>query len=198
MDKIQIGILGSTKGTTMMAIIAAISAKVIDARITVVISNKKNSIILERARINNIPDIYISGRGIDREYYDKQISEILIKYKVDIVLCIGWMRIFSPWFCRQWDRQLLNVHSSLLLKYAGAMDLNVHEMVLKNKETETGCTIHFIDETVDGGEILIQKICQITKNETTTSLKEKVQKLEGDAFIEILSNRVKYLHKSLK
>jgi phosphoribosylglycinamide formyltransferase-1 len=78
------------------------------------------------------------------------------------------------------------VHPSLLPKYAGGMDTNVHEGVLKNGDTETGCTIHFVTDEVDGGPILIQKKCNVEPGETVDTLKIKVQKLEGTAFIEAI------------
>jgi phosphoribosylglycinamide formyltransferase-1 len=96
------------------------------------------------------------------------------------------MRILSAEFCREWRDRLLNVHPSLLPKYAGGMDTNVHKDVLNNGETETGCTIHFVTDEVDGGPILIQKKCNVEPNETVETLKTKVQKLEGEAFIEAI------------
>lgn len=96
------------------------------------------------------------------------------------------MRILSSKFCKEWNGRILNVHPSLLPKYAGGMDTNVHEEVIKNGDLETGCTIHFVTEAVDSGPILIQKKCSVDKNETPDSLKTKVQALEGDAFIEAI------------
>ena len=82
--------------------------------------------------------------------------------------------------------RILNVHPSLLPKYAGGMDTNVHEDVLKNGDVETGCTIHFVTDEVDGGPILIQKKCNIEAHDTVETLKNKVQKLEGEAFVEAI------------
>jgi len=100
------------------------------------------------------------------------------------------MRILSAEFCQEWRDKLLNVHPSLLPKYAGGMDTNVHEEVLKNGEIETGCTIHFVTDEVDGGPILVQKKCNVDSDETVDTLKTKVQQLEGRAFIEA----IKLLH----
>ena len=88
---------------------------------------------------------------------------------------------------KQWKQRCLNVHPSLLPKYSGGMDLSVHEEVLKNKETETGCTIHFVTDELDSGPIIIQKKCIIENDDTPEKLKIKVQKLEGDAYIEALT-----------
>ena len=103
-----------------------------------------------------------------------------------LVFLVGFMRILSAEFCREWRDKLLNVHPSLLPKYAGGMDTNVHKEVLKNGETETGCTIHFVTNEVDGGPILIQKKCNIDSHDTVDTLKTKVQQLEGEAFIEAI------------
>ena len=96
------------------------------------------------------------------------------------------MRILSAEFCQAWRDRVLNVHPSLLPKYAGGMDMNVHEEVLKNGDHETGCTIHLVTETVDGGPILVQKRCVVETGETIATLKSKVQALEGRAFIEAI------------
>ena len=96
------------------------------------------------------------------------------------------MRILSAEFCRKWQDRILNVHPSLLPKYAGGVDTNVHEEVLRNGDMETGCTIHFVTEEVDSGPILIQKKCAVAREDTVESLKTKVQQLEGMAFIEAI------------
>jgi len=185
-NKIKLGILGSTNGTDLQAIIDAISSGDLKAEVSIVLSNRKNAYILERAENHHVPAFYISHRGKTREEFDSEMTAILKNYNVDLVLLIGFMRILSPSFCKEWRDKLLNVHPSLLPKYAGGMDTNVHEEVLKNGETETGCTIHFVTDEVDGGPILIQKKCFVDSNDTAELLKTKVQKLEGEAFIEAI------------
>ena len=184
---IKLGVLGSTKGTDLQAIIDAIDNDKLRASVEIVISNFSNAYILERATNSNIPNHFISHLGKNRETFDGEISALLKKYKVELVLLVGFMRILSSEFCKEWKMRILNVHPSLLPKYAGEMDTNVHEEVIKNGDTETGCTIHYVTETIDGGPILIQKKCSVDKNETTHSLKGKVQKLEGTAFIEAIN-----------
>ena len=183
---IKLGVLGSTQGTDLQAIIDSIDLKKLDATVEVVISNSSNAYILERATKHNIPNFFISHLNKEREQFDAQISTMLKKYKVDLVLLIGFMRILSATFCREWKGHILNVHPSLLPKYAGGMDTNVHEEVIKNRDMETGCTIHFVTEAVDGGPILIQKKCSVDTNDTPDSLKKKVQVLEGEAFIDAI------------
>ena len=183
---IRLGILGSTNGTDLQAILDAIKTKQLKASVSVIISNKKNAFILDRGKKNNIPSFYISHKNMEREKFDNNITTILEKHKVDLILLIGFMRILSKSFCKKWNEKILNVHPSLLPKYAGGMDTNVHEEVLKNKDRTTGCTIHFVTNEVDGGPIFIQKECTVAPNDTIESLKTKVQKLEGDAFLEAI------------
>ncbi len=183
---IKLGVLGSTKGTDLQAIINSIDENKLDATVEVVISNSSNAYILERAVSHNIPNFFISHLNKTRERFDNEISAILKKHEIDLILLIGFMRILSSTFCREWERRILNVHPSLLPKYAGGMDTNVHEEVIRNGDMETGCTIHFVTETVDSGPILIQKKCFVDKKDTPNSLKKKVQVLEGKAFIEAI------------
>jgi phosphoribosylglycinamide formyltransferase-1 len=182
----KLGVLGSTRGTDLQSIIDAIKQNTLDASVEIVISNLSNTYILERATNHNIPNHFISHLGKNRETFDGEISALLKKNKVELVLLVGFMRILSSEFCKEWKMRILNVHPSLLPKYAGGMDTNVHEEVIKNGESETGCTIHFVTEAVDGGPILIQKKCSVDKSDTPDSLKKKVQELERIAFIEAI------------
>ncbi|MDC1037587.1 phosphoribosylglycinamide formyltransferase [Candidatus Marinimicrobia bacterium] len=183
-NKIKLGIIGSTKGSDLQSIFDAIASDDLNAKVSVVLSNQKKAYILERSEMHNVPAVFISYKNKSREEFDFEMTTILKDHKVDLVLLIGFMRILSAEFCREWRDKLLNVHPSLLPKYAGGMDTSVHEEVLKNGETETGCTIHFVTDEVDGGPILIQKKCNVDPDDTVDSLKTKVQKLEGKAFVE--------------
>jgi len=183
---IRLGVLGSTKGTDLQAILDAIQNHALDAEVVVVVSNRKKSFILERARNYKIPDVFVSQKGKTRDEFDREITAILLQHGADLVLLIGFMRILSAEFCRKWHDRILNVHPSLLPKYAGGMDNNVHEEVLRNGDVESGCTIHFVTEEVDAGPILIQKKCTVAEKDTVESLKTKVQQLEGAAFIEAI------------
>ena len=183
---IRLGVLGSTRGTDLEAILSAINNKKLAAEVSVVISNREKAYILTRAKNHKVPSFFISHKDKSRKEFDRNVTTILKQYNVELVLLIGFMRILSAEFCQAWRDRVLNVHPSLLPKYAGGMDMNVHEEVLKNGDHETGCTIHLITETVDGGPILVQKRCTVATDETIATLKSKVQALEGGAFIEAI------------
>jgi len=186
MNTLKLGILGSTNGTDLQAILDSISEGELNAEVSVVLSNRKNAYILERAKNYNVPAFFLSHKEKSREKFDAEMTAILKEHAVDLVLLIGFMRILSAKFCQEWQDRLLNVHPSLLPKYAGGMDTNVHQDVIINGDTETGCTIHFVTDEVDEGPILIQKKCNVEPDETVDTLKTKVQKLEGMAFIEAI------------
>ncbi len=184
---LNIAVLGSTRGTDLQAIIDAIeSGKLKGVKISVVISNKKDAYILERARKHNLKAVFIEAKDKTREEFDREVMKILNDEKIDLVLLIGYMRFISNEFVDKWRNKIINVHPSLLPKFAGGIDKNVHKTVLDAKEKESGMTIHFVDEGVDSGPIILQKKCYIEPDETVDSLKEKVQKLEGKGFIEVL------------
>ena len=183
---IRLGVLGSTNGTDLQAILDAISGRKLIANVAVLISNRANAYILERARNHNVPAFFISHKKKTRKEFDAEMTAVLKKHNVDLVLLIGFMRILSVEFCREWQDRILNVHPSLLPKYTGGMDTNVHAEVLENGDKETGCTIHFVTEELDAGSILVQKSCRVEIDETVQSLKAKVQALEGVAFIDAI------------
>ncbi|AWT60447.1 MAG: Phosphoribosylglycinamide formyltransferase [Candidatus Moanabacter tarae] len=182
----RLGILGSTKGTDLQAIIGAIEQGRLDASVAVVISNKRDAYILERARKHDILTIYVEGKERSRKNFDDEVSTILKQNCVDLVLLIGYMRILSPSFIDSWNNRVLNVHPSLLPEFGGSMDLDVHSEVLKSGVEVTGCTVHIATKEIDAGPIIVQKCCTIADGETSESLKVKVQALEGEALIEAI------------
>ena len=183
---IKLGVLGSTNGTDLQTILDSIASGELNGEVSVVLSNRKNAYILDRAKNYNVPAFFLSHKEKSREEFDAEMTAILKEHAVDLVLLIGFMRILSAKFCQEWHDRLLNVHPSLLPKYAGGMDKNVHQDVIINGDTETGCTIHFVTDEVDEGPILIQKKCNVEPDETVDTLKTKVQKLEGMALIEAI------------
>ncbi|MBL7478907.1 phosphoribosylglycinamide formyltransferase [Legionella bononiensis] len=182
----RLGILGSTRGTNLLPIIDAINQHKLLATIEVVISNKSNAIILERAKQYGLHTEYLGHEGLNRAQYDMQISRILQQHKVDLVVLIGYMRILSEEFVALWNNKVINVHPSLLPDFAGKMDLEVHQAVIQAGARETGCTIHYVTKDVDEGPIVLQKKCPVLEDDTPESLKERVQLLEGIALVEAI------------
>ena len=184
---IKLGILGSTNGTDLPAILDSIKNKTINASVNIVVSNQEHAFILERARKHGDNACFASHKNKTREEFDREVTKLLEEHNVDLILLIGFMRILSQGFCHRWQDKILNVHPSLLPKYAGGMDTNVHEEVILNGDLKTGCTIHFVTENVDSGPILIQKSCAVEESDTVETLKKKVQELEGQAFVEAIN-----------
>ena len=180
---LRLGVLASTRATDMQAIIDAISSKKLNAVISVVVSDKQDSYALERARNHDIKAVFIDTKGKERQVFDKEVAKVLEQNKTDLILLIGYMRILSPWLVNKYKNKIMNIHPSLLPKYAAGMDINVHAEVLKNKERVTGATLHFVDESVDTGPIIMQKEVKIDENETVDSLKAKVQKAEQEIIV---------------
>lgn len=190
-ESVRIGVLGSTRGTDLQAIIDAIGQGRLLAEISIVLSDRRSAYILERARDHGIPAQYISiWAPIDqqkvrksREQFDAEVTARLEQAKVDVVLLIGYMRIVSAAFCERWSGRLLNVHPSLLPDFAGGMDGDVHAAVLASGRTETGCTVHQVTAEVDAGPVLVQSRCPVVSTDTPETLKARVQGLEGEALI---------------
>ncbi|RLI23492.1 phosphoribosylglycinamide formyltransferase [Candidatus Bathyarchaeota archaeon] len=184
---LRIAVLGSTRGTDLQAIIDAIESGDLDAEIVCVISNRRKAYILERARKHGIEAIYISPKGLSREEYDRLVMEELDKRApIDLILLIGYMRILSSEFVRRYRWRIMNIHPSLLPAFAGGMDLDVHKAVLDYGVKVTGCTLHFVDEGVDTGPIILQKPVKVDEDDTPETLKSKVQKAEQEIILEAI------------
>ncbi len=180
--------IGSTNGTDLVPIVEAIVSGGLSATVEVVLSNNETSGILKKARGYGIENHFICHKNKKRDVFDFEMSQILEDKKIDLILLIGFMRILSSGFVERWFGKIVNVHPSLLPKYAGGMNSDVHKSVLAAGDKETGCTIHLVTKEVDGGPILLQKSCPVFENDSIDSLKKRVQKLEGEAFIEIINN----------
>ena len=189
---VRLGILGSTRGTDMQALIDEIAMGSLSAEIAVVLSDRPRAFILERAAQYGIPSSFIPAftgskgkrKRKDRTSYDNEISSILTESGVDLVLLIGYMRILSVTFCESWKNRVVNVHPSLLPDFSGGMDSDVHTAVLNAKKLETGCTVHLVTPELDAGPIIIQKRCPVHEDDTADTLKKRVQELEGSALID--------------
>ncbi len=194
----KIGVLASTRGTDLQAIIDEMKAgKMPGIELSVVISNKEMAFALERARLHGCEAVFVdpqkfvdpSGNGKpNREKYDEELAKIFKERQVDLIVLIGYMRILTPTFVRNFPRRIINVHPALMPKFSGPgfFGANVHEEVLKAGEKESGCTIHFVDEGVDTGDIIVQKKVTIDEDDTAETLQTKVQNLEKQWYPEVI------------
>ncbi|MFH1187227.1 MAG: phosphoribosylglycinamide formyltransferase [bacterium] len=179
MNKINLAVFASTNGTDLQAIIDAIEAgNLKEADLKFVLSNKKDCYALQRAKEHGFKVVFVDPAGKTREEYDKECLRHLKEEKIDLVLLLGYMRIVSDILVNAYRNRMMNIHPSLLPKYAGGMNRNVHAEVLKNKEKESGCTLFFIDGGVDTGAIISQAKIKINRGETVESLKQRVQEQE--------------------
>ena len=184
----KIAVLASTNGTDFQAIIDEVEAGTLKVEIAGLLTNRSKCGAVSKAEKAGIPVFAFKSKGKPREIFDTEMIEKLQELKVDLVVLVGFMRILSDKFVQSFPNKIINVHPSLLPKFAGGMDTNVHEEVLAAGETETGCTIHIVNEEIDGGKILLQKSCKVVENETVDSLKEKVQNLEKKWYPQVIQD----------
>jgi phosphoribosylglycinamide formyltransferase-1 len=182
---VKISVLASTRGTDLEAIMDEIEAGTLQVELACVIANKQCP-ALEKAEKRGYEAIFIDPKKKTREEFDKEVAAELDKRGVELVVLVGYMRFLSPWFVQKYENRIMNIHPSLLPAFAGGMDLNVHEEVLKRGAKVTGCTIHFVDEGADTGPIILQKIVPVEDTDTADTLKEKVQAAEKKAYPEAI------------
>ncbi|QMV17540.1 phosphoribosylglycinamide formyltransferase [Granulicella sp. 5B5] len=186
--KLRVGVLGSTRGTALQAVLDAIECGELDIEIVLVVSNREHAPILERAAKYGVATLHVSPVDLTREEFDRRVCAAFSERRVELILMVGYMRIVTEEFVRFWRGRLLNVHPSLLPAFAGLMNEKVHEAVLKSGVQETGCTIHQVVEEVDAGPVVLQKHCPVLPGDTVEVLKQRVQALEQQAFVEVLKN----------
>lgn len=185
----KIAVLASTNGTDLQAIIDEMKAgKMPSIELAIVASNKQNCYALERAKDQGFKTAFIDPKGKTREEFDKEMAAVLEKEQIELVVLVGYMRILSTEFVRKFKNRIINVHPALIPKFCGPsfFGANVHEAVLAAHEKETGMTIHYVDEGVDTGKIILQKTCPVTPDDTVDSLKAKVQALEKKWYPEVI------------
>ena len=183
---IRLGILGSTRGTNLLALVEAIKDKKLNAAIEIVISNKSDALILDKAAQFGLPSHYLSSKGLSREEFDQRLTDLLKINQVELVVLIGYMRILSPTFIHNWRNKIINIHPSLLPAFAGLMDLDVHRAVLVAGEKQSGCTVHVVTEEVDSGPIILQRKCDVLEQDTPEELKARIQEMEGALLVEAI------------
>jgi phosphoribosylglycinamide formyltransferase 1 len=177
MKKIKIGVLVSGRGSNLQAIIDNIERGLLPAEIAVVISDQHDAYALERARKHNIPAIHMSAARFKRkrDEYDAFLITELQKNNVELVCLAGFMRIITPTLIKAFPNRILNIHPALLPAFPG---LHVQKAALDHGVRFSGCTVHFVDEGMDTGPIIIQAVVPILDNDTEDSLSERILKQE--------------------
>ena len=176
----RVAVLASGRGSNFQSIIdAAKENKLPNCKIELLIVNKKEAYAVERAKKHNITDEIILSKNKKREDFDREMLEVLAKNKIEIVVLAGFMRILSKSFITKYKNRIINIHPSLLPLFPGA---NAHRDVIKSGAKESGCTVHFVDEGVDTGPIIMQETVVVDKNDNEETLAAKILPLEHQIF----------------
>lgn len=192
----RIGILSSHNGSGLDTILKACEDKNLNAQVILVISNNSTAKVLEKAERNNIPNFIINNKKYPNETstmnVDEKITNLMKEFKVDYIFLSGYMKKIEKNLINTFKNKIINSHPSLLPKFGGVgmYGSYVHEAVIKAKENETGCTIHFVNEHYDEGEYILQKKLLLEKNETVNSLEKKIKNLESKTIIEALQKLI--------
>jgi phosphoribosylglycinamide formyltransferase 1 len=181
----NLGILLSGRGTNFEAIARNLaSGKIRDARIAIVVSNKPEAGGIETAKRLGLATQVIPSQGREREDHDREVVAVLMEHKVELVCLAGYMRLLSPWFVRQFPQRILNIHPSLLPAFPG---LEAQEQAIAYGVKVAGCTVHFVDEELDHGPILIQKAVQVADTDDEHSLASRILEQEHQAYSEAIN-----------
>ena len=176
------GVLLSGRGSNFEALAEKIEAgKIPNAEIAVVVSNRENAPGLERARARGISAKAIPSKGLEREAYDRLVVAALREHKVDLVCLAGYMRLISPYFVSVFPNRILNIHPSLLPSFPG---LEAQRQALEHGAKISGCTVHFVDENLDAGPIIMQAAVAIEDSDTPETLSERILREEHRIYAE--------------
>jgi phosphoribosylglycinamide formyltransferase 1 len=181
----NLGILLSGRGSNFVAIADSIDGgRITDARIAVVISNKADVPGITTAQRRGLDALVIPSKGKPREEHDREIVAALKQHKVDFVCLAGYMRLLSPWFVQQFPRRILNIHPSLLPAFPG---LEAQEQAFAYGVKVSGCTVHFVDEELDHGAIVVQKAVAVLEGDDEHSLAARILEQEYIAYTEAIN-----------
>jgi len=184
----KIGILISGRGSNMTAIVDAVqSGRIPDAEIVVVISDKSKAQGLEKAKERCVETVVVTRNKRSREEHDAEIIAELRKRNVEIVCLAGYMRLLSSDFVRAFPNKIINIHPSLLPAFPG---LDAQKQAFDYGVKITGCTVHFVDEDLDHGAIILQKSVEVSNDETAESLSAKILEQEHALYVEALQKIV--------
>ena len=178
----RIGVLLSGRGSNFEALAESVAAgRIPNAEIAMVISNKPDARGLERAKARGIAARLIPSKGLEREAYDRQVAAVLQEYKVDLICLAGYMRLLSPYFVATFPQRILNIHPSLLPSFPG---LESQKQALDYGVKVAGCTVHFVDENLDAGPIILQAVVPVQDADDEHTLSERILKEEHRIYTE--------------
>lgn len=181
----SIGILLSGRGSNFVAIADSVDAgRIPDARIAVVISNKPDAPGIATARQRGLNALVIPSKGRPREEHDREVVASLKQAGIDLVCLAGYMRLLSPWFVQQFPHKILNIHPSLLPAFPG---LEAQEQAFAYGVKVSGCTVHFVDEELDHGAIIVQKAVPVLDADDEHTLAERILEQEHQAYSEAIN-----------
>lgn len=177
MIKVKIGVLVSGRGSNLQAIIDNIEQGKLSAEVAVVISDQADAYALERAKQHGIPGVHVSASGYrgKRDDYDALLVKELQKHAVELVVLAGFMRIITPTLLRAFPGRVINIHPALLPSFPG---LHVQKAALEHGVRFSGCTVHFVDEGMDTGPIIIQAVVPVLDDDTENTLSARILKQE--------------------
>jgi len=180
----NLGILLSGRGSNFVAIADSVAAgRIPDARIAIVISNRADAPGVETARQRGLNALVIPSKGKPREEHDREVVAALVDNKVDLICLAGYMRLLSPWFVRQFPGKILNIHPSLLPAFPG---LEAQEQAFAYGVRVSGCTVHFVDEELDHGAIIVQKTVPVLDSDDEHTLAARILEQEHIAYSEAI------------
>ena len=181
----SLGILLSGRGSNFVAIADSIDAgRLGDARIAIVISNNPDSPGIGTARQRGLNALVLPSKGKPRDEHDREVVAELKQHNVDIVCLAGYMRLLSPWFVQQFPRRILNIHPSLLPAFPG---LEAQEQAFAYGVKVSGCTVHFVDEELDHGAIIVQKTIPVLDTDDEHTLAARILEQEHIAYTEAIN-----------
>jgi phosphoribosylglycinamide formyltransferase 1 len=179
----RLGILLSGRGSNFEAIADRIASGKLNAEIAVVISNIESARGFEQARARGLKAVFVSSRNRSREEFDRETVEVLRKHNASLVVLAGFMRIFSSVFLEAFPYGILNIHPSLLPSFPGR---DVQQKALEHGVKVSGCTVHFVDEVLDGGPIVLQATVPVLDAETVETLSARILKEEHRIYSEAI------------
>ena len=180
----NLGILLSGRGSNFEAIADNVASGKLPARISVVISNRSDAGGIASARRRGLNTVVLPSNGIPREDHDRQVVQALQENQVDLVCLAGYMRLLSPWFVQQFPRRILNIHPSLLPAFPG---LEAQKQAFDYGVKVSGCTVHFVDEHLDHGDILLQKVVPVLDSDDDHTLAARILEQEHIAYSEAIA-----------